>query len=78
MLHQGLEIKGGRVYLPSRVVEDCVIVKTEDAVWCWDSQSGTYAKISIVDGSPVTEATIKEKPTPKEEKLKKNWSDAVK
>lgn len=60
MLHQGLEIKGGRVYLPNQFAELAAIVKTEDAVWAWHPTDGSYFKITIEDGVPKTEAYVTE------------------
>lgn len=75
MLHQGLEIEGGKVYLPSHFTESVAIVHTHDAVWSWHPTDGSYIKITIEDGTPKTEAyasAVKEEPEAFKVKL---WSD---
>lgn len=75
MLHQGLEIEGGKVYLPSSLSDSFAIVHTRGAVWAWDTDDGSYIKITIEDGTPKTEAyasAVKEEPEAFKVKF---WSD---
>ncbi len=70
---EGLDIKGGTVFLPDDAKSDSVVVNTDDAVWIWQASTGTYIKITIKDGVPVTEASIKKPSDP--EKVNKTWAD---
>ena len=72
-LYKDFAIEGGTVTLNMDMTQ--AVVHTAGAVWLWDN-GGRYAKVSIDNGSPVTNLSEKKKEGGREA-ISANWGEIV-
>ena len=66
-------IDGAQVWLPGQIVDEHIIINTGDELWMWSHINGSYIKISIKDGVPVTDGFVKQ-PPPEDKRVSKKWN----